>query len=250
MLSGNQIKYINSLKLGKFRNIHQAFIAESPKLVNDLLDSIFIVRMIFATRQWLEINNEDPRLNKIDLFEISEKELKKISSLKTPNQVLAVAGIPMYKFNINILQKNLILVLDDIRDPGNMGTIIRTANWFGIRHIVCSRESVDVYNPKVIQSTMGSIARVKIYYKDLAVFLQEVPDEIKVYGTVLHGRNIYKEKLAKYGIIIIGNESRGISKELLPYITGHLSIPSWESKAESLNASVAAAIVISEFRRK
>jgi TrmH family RNA methyltransferase len=252
MLSKNKIKFLNSLKLKKFRDENQQFIAEGDKLVRDLLSGNFQIHEIFATHKWLD-NNTLPS-NNIIVNEINEDELSKISQLSTPNQVLAVAKYQKKEINYFEIFNNLTLMLDEIKDPGNMGTIIRIADWFGISNIICSEDTVDTYNPKVVQSTMGSIARVNIYYTNLAELLKKTPENTPVYGTLLTGENIYEQNLSKNGIIIVGNESRGISDDLQQYITHKLLIPSYaqnaDNKAESLNASVATAIICAEFKRK
>ena len=251
MLSKNKIKFINSLKLKKFRDEYKLFIDEGDKLVKDLISGGYLIQEIYCTQKWLQ---NYPISRNILLNEINEEELSRISQLSTPNQVLAIASYQEKSINYDKIFQNLSLMLDEIKDPGNLGTIIRIADWFGISDIICSENSVDIYNPKVVQSTMGSIARVKVHYTNLADFLKKCPDNIPVYGTVLDGNNIYEQDLSKNGIIIVGNESRGISENLLQYITNKLLIPSYaqnlENKAESLNASVATAIVCAEFKRK
>lgn len=251
MLSKNKIKFLNSLKLKKFRDEHQQFIAEGDKLVRDLISGNFQIHEIFATNKWLE-KNILPKT--IIINEITEEELNRISQLSTPNQVLAVAKYQTTEINFNEIFNNLTLMLDEIKDPGNMGTIIRIADWFGISNIICSEDTVDTYNPKVVQSTMGSIARVNVYYTNLVELLKKTPENTPVFGTLLTGENIYEQDLSKNGIIIVGNESRGISDDLQQYITHKLLIPSYaqnaDNKAESLNASVATAIICAEFKRK
>lgn len=246
MLSKNRAKLITSLHDKKGRREHQLFIAEGEKIVAELLRSDIVVQEVYNTEARIE--NQEPRKQVIN---ITEKELKKISALSTPPQILAVCEIPKYELKIEELKDRLTLVLDDIRDPGNLGTIIRIADWFGIKNIICSEDCVDAYNPKTVQATMGSIARVKIHYAGLEDVLKEMKD-IPVYGALLEGENIYKKKLSDKGIIIIGNESKGISEKLLPYITDKISIPSFNEKdagAESLNAAIATALICSEFRR-
>ena len=252
MISINQIKHINSLKQNKFRKIHKEFIAEGEKTVAGILSSNFEISGIFALEEWLEKNKKICK--EFNVEQISEKELKRISSQKTPNNVLAVVKIPENEIDIKTIFSDLILMLDNINDPGNLGTIIRIADWFGIKNIICSENTVDLYNPKVVQATTGSIARVKVYYTELKEFLQKTPENITVYGTLLEGGNISKSKLKKTGIIIIGSESHGISKELFPFIKEKIKIPEYlaktnTQKAESLNASIATAIVCYEFRR-
>lgn len=251
MLTKNQIKYINSLQQSKFRESNKQFIAEGPKLIAELLKSDLEMLQLYVTPQWLSENNIFQANQKAEVVEITDIELEKISLLATPNQALALVKIPEYVFNKEILQNEFVLMLDEIKDPGNLGTIIRTADWFGIHTIICSSECVDVYNPKVIQATMGSIGRVKVIYTDLIELLRSLPSDVPVYGTHLDGVDITKEKLEKRGVVVVGNESRGISNAMLPFIKKKLFIPSAQvsKKAESLNASIATAIVCYEFRR-
>ncbi|MBI9038678.1 MAG: RNA methyltransferase [Bacteroidales bacterium] len=254
MLSKNQIKHINSLKIGKFRRIFKQFLLEGKKSVYDLLNSDFEIIEIYALKYWIDENIVILENKKIEFQEINEKELSRISSQKTPNDVIAIVKIPINEIIPKNIFSGLCLVLDEIKDPGNLGTIIRTADWFGIENIICSKNSVDVYNPKVVQATMGSITRVKVYYTQLSDFLSSKPSETKIFGTMLEGENIYKTELIENAIILIGNESQGISSELLPMIDEKISIPkgskNFQSQAESLNASIATAIICSEFQRR
>lgn len=249
-LSINRIKFIRSLSVAKYRRKHQSFVAEGPKIVKELLESSFQVREVYALKTWLEETGAEDSFGQSKFYEVGEEELKKISNLHTPNQVLALTDIPHQKPVDRLPFDDLILALDAISDPGNMGTIIRTADWFGIEHIICSRECVDVFNPKVVQATMGSIARVKIYYHDLKEVIFGFRNKTTVYATVRNGQNIYERKLSANGLILIGNESRGLNQELIDLSHHQVSIPAQSgSSAESLNASVAAAIIMSEFRR-
>ncbi len=250
ILSKIKIKEIAGLKHGKQRIEQQAFLVEGIKMVDELLKSSITIICICATQEWI-IQNEKKIVN-VPIYQISEQELKKISNLNTPNQVVAVAGMPEMKINQKTIYEKLTLVLDEIKDPGNMGAIIRTADWFGIENIVCSPTSVDIYNPKVIQSTMGSLFRVKIFYSDIVEFLKQKPLQLETYGTLLSGNSIYEKELNEKGLIVIGNESQGISPEVQNLITQPLHIPRFSSKsgAESLNAAMATAIVCSEFRRR
>lgn len=253
MISKNQIQFIKSLTISKFRKIHKMFIAEGPKLINELANSSFKIEAIYALPSWIN-SNRVKFSNSPNFSEVSEKELDRISGLKTPNQVLAlvhmVENIPPESKAL----KDLVLMLDDISDPGNMGTIIRTADWFGIKQILCSNTCVDMYNPKVVQATMGSLFRVRIYFTNLKEYLEQIPKKQLIYGTLLKGENIYETKLSKQGMIIIGNESHGISEDLIPFITNKITIPNYSIKsfetAESLNASIATAIVCAEFRKQ
>ena len=256
MLSKNQLKYIHSLKQKKFREQYRLFIAEGPKIVDDLWKSGITFKQLYANRVWIEKNNS--LYEKKDVVEITNEELNKISLLTEPNEVFAIAEMPDHYLNEESLTSELTIILDDIRDPGNLGTIIRIADWFGISTIICSENSVDAFNPKVVQATMGSIARIKVVYQNLSELFEKMKGKIPIYGALLQGENIYGKKLNKNGFIIIGNESKGISKELLPYITDKISIPSFAKHApfginkesvESLNAAMATAIICSEFRR-
>ena len=252
MLSKNTIKHIQSLSIKKYRTQFAEFIAEGEKIVLELLLSDFHIKSIYATPKWLDKNEKE--LQKADeSIAINEIELKKISNLSTPYGVLIICKIPKHELNIDLLKNELSIVLDNVQDPGNLGTIIRLADWFGIKNIICSKEIADCYNPKVIQATMGSITRVKMHYVDLATFFNEISTKTKlpVYGALLNGENIYKQKLNDKGIIVMGNESNGISKEIRSFIKQPLFIPSFNSNKEidSLNVAMATAIICSEFKR-
>jgi TrmH family RNA methyltransferase len=266
MLSHNQIKHISALKVKKFREEHQQFIAEGNKLVMDMVNSTFHIAGIYASSEWILANLPLVRKNNIPVFETLPREMDRISALSTPSPVLAVIDIPSLNQHISTLSHHhittLTLALDDIRDPGNFGTIIRIADWFGIETVLCSESCVDLYNPKVVQATMGSIARVKVIHCNLvetihslsaAAIQTRLLPSFPVYGTFLEGDPLFSQPLTDHGVIVIGNESRGISQELIPLITQKLFIPSFASstpgKAESLNASIAAAIICAEFRR-
>lgn len=255
MVTKKQLQFVNSLKQKKYREEYQLFIAEGAKIVPELLNSEIEVKQIFATKEFIEstaINKE------VECLEVKYNELERISALTTPNEALAICKIPTVFFDKSSLKDNITLVLDDIKDPGNLGTIIRIADWFGIETILCSNESADAYNPKVVQATMGSIARVKLHYIDIGALLKDIDisDQFPVYGALLEGEDIYKERLADRGFIVIGNESRGISDSIKPFISKKLTIPSFshyksgKGEAESLNAAIATAIICSEFRRK
>lgn len=255
MLSKSQISFINSLKQKKYREEHQLFIAEGAKIVPELLNSTIVVKQVYATSEFLR-NNVIP--STVERFEIKENELERISGLTKANEVLAICETPNYVLENESLKGKLTLVLDDIKDPGNLGTIIRIADWFGIENIVCSSETVDAFNPKVVQSTMGSIARINMHYVDLVEFLSQqiTNNQQLVFGALLEGKNIYSEKLSSEGLIVIGNESRGISDEVQKLITDKICIPSFShyksggGEAESLNAAIATSIICSEFRRR
>ena len=240
MVSKNQIKLINSLQQKKYRIEHQLFIAEGVKVIQELLHSNIELEHLFATNESFSMFNVTVKT------EVSIQDLKKISVLSTPNSCLALFKIPKQTTPENT---GLIVALDDIRDPGNLGTIVRLCDWFGVTQIVCSNETVDLYNPKVVQATMGSIARVKVNYLDLNEFISN--SNLLVFGTFMNGKNIYKESLTKDGIIVFGNEANGISLELEKNIKNRIAIPQFGEiqETESLNVATATAIVLSEFRR-
>jgi TrmH family RNA methyltransferase len=251
MISQNKIKLINSLSKKKSRDIHQLFIAEGEKLVLDLISSMVKVKWIYSTQDWIK---EHPELDSFDITITTTAYLKKISQLKTPPPVIAVYEIPNQSINDNINIEELVLALDEIQDPGNLGTIIRLADWFGIKHIICSKNTVDTYNPKVVQATMGAIGRVHIHYTNLYNFIAKKKEEgISIYGTFLDGQNIYHQQLSNNGIIVMGNEGKGISSEIESLVSKKLLIPTFSTStdtSESLNVSTATAITLSEFRRK
>lgn len=257
MLSKSTIRFIRSLKTYKFRETTRLFVAEGTKTVLDLLGSSMAIHSIYATQDWIECYS-DHLLKVADRrVTITEKEMKAVSSLITPQEVLAVVAIPDTRLIPSALAGELILMLDEIRDPGNLGTIIRTADWFGIRHILLSRGCVDAYNPKVVQSSMGSISRVNIHSLVLKDFLDIHIPGMNVYGCLLDGIDIRQASLEKSGIILLGNESLGISAELLPYVQVRLTIPSFSPHAgkpfvapESLNAAQACSIVCYAFRSR
>jgi TrmH family RNA methyltransferase len=241
MLGKSKIKYIQSLGQKKFRDETGLFIAEGPKIVKELLEADpGLVKQVYAVNEWITQNRKLP--TGIQVEEISDQELEKISQLKTPNQVLALAG-QLTNEEIRLKGK-LSLALCGIQDPGNLGTIIRIADWFGVTQVICSMDSADVYNPKVIQSTMGSIARVSVFYTDLLQLLSANRD-IPVYATVLDGKDVTKIKKPEEGILLIGNESRGIPAEILQLAGERLTIPK-KGRAESLNAAVAAGIILAQ----
>lgn len=256
MLSKSRIQVIRSLKMKKYRDIRRQFLAEGSKLVVDLLQSGYPVTEIFALDDWLSKNRELVDKSSVPYNLVSERIMDQISALSTPSQVLAVATIPESRFNDSVVMNELVLALDDIRDPGNLGTIIRLADWFGIGTVFCSETTVDLYNPKTIQATMGSVARVNVIFGNLPAFLEKVSPDCPVYGTFLEGEPIYSAGLSKNGVIVIGNESAGISVQAGKWINRKLVIPFYPQgrnkmgRPESLNASVAAAIACSEFRRR
>src|SRR5574344_929080 len=248
MISKAKIKFIRSLEQKKVRKQEGVFVAEGLKVVDDLLD-ISPAKIIIATKEWMK-NKE--KTSSTEYIEVTEDELDKVSFLQHPQQVLAVFNQQKEEtFHISP-EKELVLALDGVQDPGNLGTIIRIADWFGIENIICSEDTADVYNPKVVQATMGSIARVNIQYVDLESVLNNLPQDIPIYGTLLNGDNIYKQKLLSHGIIVMGNESKGISPVIMTKINHKLLIPNYpvgRETADSLNVAIATAITCSEFRR-
>ena len=240
MVSKNQIKLITSLQQKKYRFAHQLFFAEGIKVIQELVESNFELVHLYTTQNDFEEVSKDKKTI------IPESDLKKITALATPNSCLAVFKMPAEK---KIGESGLILALDSIRDPGNLGTILRLCDWFGIDQLICSKETVDIYNPKVVQATMGSITRVNVNYVDLENFVSQA--KLPVFGTFMDGNNIYKTNLPQEGIIIMGNEANGISPELEKLIKNRLTIPRFGTlqKTESLNVATATAIILSEFRR-
>ena len=247
MISKNKIKYIRSLELKKNRNKERKFVAEGFKVVDDLL-ALQPADLIVATQEWLHGKH---LADQTEVIEVTEEELKKVSFLQHPQQVLAVfRQTTSGDYSINTSE--LSLALDGVQDPGNLGTIIRIADWFGITHIYCSQDTADVYNPKVVQATMGSIARVKVEYGNLLALVESLPADVPVYGTLLDGDNIYQQTLENRGLIVMGNEGKGISPALAKKVNHRLLIPNFpegRATADSLNVAIATAITCSEFRR-
>lgn len=258
MITNNQIKFIRSLEQKKIRIDQGLFIAEGKKIVNEILNSSLKIRSLFATR---DFNSLTIKGSEFENYEIDEKELERISFLSAPNEVLCVVEIPNHEIVFSELKQKLSLFLDNIKDPGNLGNIIRIADWFGIENIFCSMQCVDAYNPKVVQATMGSIARIKIFYVGGEHFIGELKKALpstplqkekgvyKIFASTLKGKNIYNETLSKNGLIILGNESEGISENLIRLASERISIPPF-GMAESLNVSASAAVICSEFRRR
>lgn len=240
MLSKNQTKLITSLQQKKYRKLNGLFLAEGIKVIQELLQSNYELFHLYVTDAVFDNVSKD----KISV--ISDSELKKISALTTSNNCLALFKIPEVK---PVEQKGIVVALDDIRDPGNLGTILRLCDWFGIKDVVCSLETVDVFNPKVVQATMGSLTRVNVVYTDLNEFLQRT--KLPVYGTFMDGENIYKSELPQNALIVMGNEANGISAEIEKLSANRISIPRFGDlqQTESLNVATATAIILSEFRR-
>ena len=239
MVGKSQIKFIKSLQQKKYRNQNRMFVVEGIKTVQELLDSKTELYKIYCSSTHLFQVPED----QIEI--ISEVDLKKMSSLKNPNKVLGIFKFPQPR---KVDENDWILALDDVRDPGNLGTIIRLCDWFGIKLLVCSEQTVDCYNPKVLQATMGSISRVNIIYTNLVQYLKK--SELLVYGTFMDGNTVYSSKLPSKGVLVMGNEANGISSEIENLVNSKVSIPQFGSKAtESLNVATAAAIFLNEIRR-
>ncbi len=238
-MTKNDIQFIRTLHNKSGRTEHNLFLAEGEKLISEILDSNLAVRDIYATS---------------DIFDsaelISPKEMERISTLKSANNSVAVVEIPSYELNSESLRGKLVLALDEVQNPGNLGTIIRLADWFGIEDIVCSPTTADLYNPKVVQATMGAITRVRVHYTPLVPFLEQCG--MTIYGTLLGGENIYSHTLQSSGVIVMGNEGRGLCAEVQALVDEPLYIPPFPTEScnsESLNVAIATAIVCSEFRR-
>ena len=253
MLSKNKIKLIQSLNRKKDRDESGLFLIEGKKMVEEALQSDFIIETLVCTDGFLNLHPQiGSRVNEI--IESDSESIQKASLLQNPQDSLALIRLPAdIKPDMN-LQNDLVLAFDFIQDPGNLGTILRIADWFGIRTIICSENTVDVFNPKVVQASMGAIFRVNTWYTCLEDFLSKAIEKlIPVYGTFLEGQDIYAEKLSSNGIIILGNEGNGISDPIRKLVTHNLYIPSFSSdgnKPESLNVAIATAICCSEFRRR
>ncbi len=243
MLSKSQIKRINSLQKKKYRTQLGLFIVEGKKSVLEFMNSNFELVDLFITDKF-NIDSND--ISNFNYQLITEIELNKISALKNPNQILAVFKIPNKSKIRNV---DLILALDDIKDPGNLGTIIRLCDWFGIKQLVCSKETVDCYNPKVVQASMGSITRVEVIYTNLENYLEQA--NMPIYVSLLQGNNIYKTKLPNQAIIVMGNEANGISDAIISRATNKIHIPHFGDlhQTESLNVAMATSVILSEFRR-
>ena len=270
MISKNQQKYISSLELKKNRKKDNVFVAEGFKIVEELLHAGFRAKMIVGCEEWMSRPSKSPLKGDFStsqpfpfkgergegplLITVTEDELRKTSFLQHPQQVLGVFEIPDNNTipEANWFREHLCIALDGVQDPGNLGTIIRIADWFGIDTIICSQTTADAYAPKFVQATMGSISRVKIFYTDLEEYLKELDRDIPIYGTLLDGDNIYSSQLSSNGIIVMGNEGNGISPAIRELVNHRLLIPSYPPEretAESLNVAIATAITVAEFRR-
>ena len=270
MISKNQQKYISSLEQKKNRKKDNVFVAEGFKIVEELLHAGYNPKMIVGCEEWMNRPSKSPLKGDFStnqpspfkgergegplLITVTEEELRKTSFLQHPQQVLGVFEIPDNNTlpDVNWFKEHLCIALDGVQDPGNLGTIIRIADWFGIDTIICSHTTADAYAPKVVQATMGSISRVKVIYTDLEEFLKGLDKDIPVYGTLLDGKNIYASQLSSNGIIVMGNEGNGISPAIRELVNHRLLIPSYPPErdtAESLNVAIATAITVAEFRR-
>jgi TrmH family RNA methyltransferase len=251
MLTKNRVKQIIALQKKKVREEERLFVVEGDKIVKEFLSSGFRVQTLVAKPEFINNLKDTQKTKPEEIFAVSFDELRKMSSLSTPHNALALIRMPEERAVKPEKNSGLFAALDCIQDPGNLGTIIRSASWFGIDNVICSNDCADIYNPKVIQATMGAILSVRVYYTDLKLFLNNANKEgLEIYGTVLEGRNIYSEKLENEGVILLGNESRGISDDLKELITVRLTIPKLGKSVEgieSLNAAMAASIVFSEF---
>jgi len=250
MLSHNQLKHLRSLSVKKYRQQHGQFLVEGEKMVAELLGQSRIgVSAIFALESWIAQNDRflQPFSEKVNV--VSEAELAKISALTTPNKVLAVATMPLETCNFELVTTGICFYLDGIQDPGNMGSILRVADWFGFPAVICSPDCVDIFSPKVVQASMGAIFRVQSWEIELAELLAASPN-ILVAGAVLDGENVFEAALPTNGLLVIGNEGRGISSQTESMLTHRISIPRHPAgRAESLNAAVAAGILAAAFRR-
>ena len=237
-LSKNHIKLITSLSQKKYRQKHKLFVVEGVKVVQEFLNSSYELDIVFSSDTDFSSTNK--------FIEVTDQELKKISSLKNPNKVLAIFKIPN---QINQIMGGLILALDSINDPGNLGTIIRLCDWFGIEQLVCSNETVDCFNSKVVQASMGSLTRVAVSYLDLKKYLQNA--SLPIFVADMDGLNVYKTKLPDSAVLVLGNEANGISDEIKQLVTTKITIPRYGAfqQTESLNVATASAILLSEFRR-
>jgi RNA methyltransferase, TrmH family len=254
MISKNKAKFIISLQKKKVRDEERLFIIEGDKLVKEFLSAGVKVKALIAKPEFISSLPDNLTRNISEIDEISYDELKQISTLKTPHNALAVVYMPEREINTDDILTQLCVALDFVQDPGNLGTIIRAAAWFGIRNIVCSEDCVDVYNPKVVQASMGGLLHVNVFYLNLKkLFESAAQNKVPVFGTLLEGESIYNHKLSKKGVILLGNESKGISDELIPYITDKIMIPKFGNGIygiDSLNVGMAASVVFSEFLRK
>lgn len=252
MIPKHNVELIRSLNHKKYREDTGLFVAEGEKIIFDLLKTKLKLANLYFTSEAEHLLKDFP--DKAKLISLSNKEMERISAFKTPSNLLALFEIPPYQEIATPSTEGLSLVLDGIQDPGNLGTIIRLADWFGIRNIYCSENCVDQFNPKCVQSTMGAIARVSVHYLPLIILLQEAVNlNLPIYGTYMEGGNIYQSEVSGQALIVMGSEGKGISPELETFMTKKLSIPTFpvgNMIPESLNVAVSTAIICSEFRRR
>jgi TrmH family RNA methyltransferase len=255
MISRSRLKYLSSLKIKKLRNEHRQFLAEGHKIVSDILrDGQVNIGQIIASPEWILANNRLITSKVGDVAEADPTDLERISSLETPPPVIAVLDMFEHVLQMEQLSGIWCIAIDTIQDPGNLGTIIRSADWFGIRHIICNQGSVDLFNPKVVQASMGAFLRVKVHYEDLSSILKKYATELSlpVYGTFMEGTPVYNIPVEKKGMIVFGNESHGISEELVPLIQTRITIPPGDKNhphIESLNVASSVSVVCSVISR-
>ena len=249
-ISKNSVKNIKFLHQKKFRLQFNKFIVEGDKIVKELIQSTsYQTEGVYAIESWIETNAALLAIHNIPYFKISLTELKQISGLRTPNMVVAVVHKPDQQLDIAHLQKDINLYLDNLQDPGNLGTIIRIADWYRIKNIIISPNTVDVYNGKVLQATMGSFLRVNVVQASLKSILSDY--NLTVYGTMMDGKNLYDSPINRPAVIVIGNEGRGLSEETVSLLNQRIAIPAYgDSLIDSLNAAVATGIICAEFRRR
>lgn len=259
MISKHEIQHVRALSVKKHRDESCQFVAEGMKVVGDLLPLMSPQRIYVTDDGWTELKSKaGSTFAKKDLIaRVTEKEMERLSFLKTPRNILALFAIPQHLDSLSQLSeipgKQLCLALDGVQDPGNVGTILRIADWFGIEHVFASPDTADIFSPKVVQATMGAIGRVNVHYLPLREFLLTIRNDIPLYGTFLDGDNVYNKKLSETGIIVMGNEGNGISTEIRDMINQRLFIPNYplgRLTSESLNVAVATAVVCAEFRRR
>jgi RNA methyltransferase, TrmH family len=254
MISRNKSKFIISLQKKKARDEERLYVIEGDKLVREFLDAKIPLKTIIAKPEFISSLKTEMIMNVEEIEEVSYEELKKISTLKTPHNAIAIVPMAEKHEDLPAIFKSLCVALDSVQDPGNLGTIIRAAAWFGIKNIICSNDCVDVYNPKVIQASMGALLHVNVSYYNLReVMIKARVNNISVFGTLLEGKSIYNHELDNKGIILLGNESKGISEDILPFVTEKIMIPKFCNASQgidSLNVSMAASVIFSEFRRR
>jgi TrmH family RNA methyltransferase len=254
MISKNKIKFIRSLESKKERYAAKLFVVEGEKIIEEILKSDLKVEEIFALDSWLNANEWLWTSKKAMVTSATPQEIEKISFLKSPQPVVCLVKLPESIFSLSQFEGQLSLLLDRIQDPGNLGTIIRIADWFGIENIICTPDSADAFNPKVVQATMGAICRIKVSYQDFASLLPEISKTgSAIYGATLEGENIYNTSLKSSGFIMMGNESNGIAEEWRPFLTQQLFLPNYPAgakRSESLNVAIATSLICGEFRRR